>query len=81
MNEIATLNDRPAPYRRDLRGEGMIHELVLLMDKLRPGDTLRIHRRFLWEAGASLEHVLPPAYPHTRWCDASTTDLCIRRDA
>lgn len=81
MNEVATLNDRPAPYRRDLRGADMLHELVLLMDKLQPGDTLRIHRRFLWEAGASLEHVLPPSYPHTRWSDAPTTDLCIRRDA
>ena len=79
MTEVATLNDRPAPYRRDLRGGDMIQELVLLMDKLKPGDTLRIHRRFLWEAGASLEHVLPPTYPHERWSDQATTDLCIKR--
>lgn len=80
MGEIATVNDAPARYRRDLRGDDMIHELVLLMDKLRPGDTLRVHRRFLLEAGASLEHVLPPTYPHTRWTEPETTDLCIRRD-
>lgn len=81
MGEVATLNGTPAPYRRDLTGKDMIYELMLLMDKLRPGDTLRIHRRFLWEAGASLEHVLPPAYPHTRWSEMETSDLCIRRDA
>lgn len=80
MNEIATINDRPAPYRRDLRGADLIHELVLVMDRLTVGDTLRIHRRFLWEAGGSLAHVLPPAYPHTRWSEPETTDLCIRRD-
>lgn len=81
MSDVATVNDKPAPYRRDLRGNDLIYELVMLMDKLQPGDTLRIHRRFLWEAGASLEHVLPPTYPHTRWRDDATTDLCIRRDA
>jgi hypothetical protein len=79
VQNVATLNDKPAPCRRDLRGADMIHELVLLMDKLQPGDTLRIHRRFLWEAGASLEHVLPPTYPHERWTDNESTDLCIRR--
>ena len=81
VSDVATLNNRPAPYRRDLRGDDMIHELVLLLDRLEPGDTLRIHRRFLWEAGASLEHVLPPTYPHTRWTDDSSSDLCVRRDA
>ena len=81
MGDVATVNNAPAHYRRDLRGDELIHELVLLMDKLQPGDTLRIHRRFLWEAGASLEHVLPPTYPHTRWSDDMTADLCIRRDA
>lgn len=80
MGEIATVNDAPARYRRDLKGDEMLHELVLMMAKLQPGDTLRIHRRFLWEAGASLEHVLPPTYPHTRWTDDASTDLCIRRD-
>jgi hypothetical protein len=80
MNEVATINNRPAPYRRDLRGADMIYELVLLMDRLAVGDTLRIHRRFLWEAGASLEHVLPPAYPHTRWVADEDIALCIRRD-
>lgn len=79
MQGVASVNDRPALYRRDLRGDDLIHELVLLMDRLRPGDTLRIHRRFLWEAGASLEHVLPPNYPHERWSDDETTDLCIKR--
>jgi len=80
MPDVATVNNTPAPYRRDLQGGDLIHELVLLMDRLRPGDTLRIHRAFLMEAGASLEHVLPPSYPHTRWPDAETNDLCIRRD-
>jgi hypothetical protein len=80
MGDVATVNDKPAPYRRALRGNDLLYELVMLMDKLQPGDTLRIHRRFLWEAGASLDHVLPPTYPHTRWRDDATTDLCIRRD-
>lgn len=81
MNDIVTLNDSPIPHRRDLRGDDMIHELVLLIDMLRPGDTLRIHRRFLWEVVADLEHLRPPAYPHTRWSDDATKDFCIRRDA
>lgn len=81
MGEIATVNDAPARYRRDLKGDEMLHELVLLMDKLQPGDTLRIHRSFLWKAGASLEHVLPPAYPHTRWTTPDSDEFCIRRDA
>ena len=80
MADVATINNAQAPYRRDLRGDDLIHELVLLMDRMRPGDTIRIHRKFLWEAGVSLEHVLPPTYPHTRWSDAETSDLCIRRD-
>lgn len=79
MSDVATLNNHPAPVRRDLSGDDMIYELVRLMDKLQPGDTLRIHRRFLWEAGASLEHVLPPAYPHTRWVDDCCSDFCIKR--
>lgn len=81
MGDVATLNNRPVPVRTDLHGGDIIHELVLLMERLQPGDTLRIHRRFLWEAGASLEHVLPPTYPHTRWTDVSSSDLCVRRDA
>jgi hypothetical protein len=81
MGDVATVNGAPIRYRKDLRGDDMIHELVMLMDRLQPGDTLRIHRRILWESGASLEHVLPPSYPHTRWSDTATTDLCIRRDA
>ena len=80
MNDVATLNNSPAPYRRDLRGKDLIYELMMLMDRLQPGDTLRIDRRFLLQAGASLEHVLPPAYPHTRWSEEETMDLCIRRD-
>ncbi|NBW19735.1 MAG: hypothetical protein EBR82_68360 [Caulobacteraceae bacterium] len=79
MQDVATVNDMPAPYLRDLRGDDLIHELVLLMDRLLPGDTLRIHRRFLLEAGASLEHVLPPTYPHERWSEPETADLCIKR--
>jgi hypothetical protein len=79
MSDVATVNDMPAPYRRDLRGDDLIYELLLLMDKLQPGDTLRIHRRFLWEAGASLENVLPPTYAHERWSDPVTSDLCIKR--
>lgn len=80
MGDVATINSLPAHYRRDLRGRDLIYELVLLMDKLKPGDTLRIHRRFLSEAGASLKHVLPPTYPHKRWSDDATGDLCVRRD-
>lgn len=81
MGEVATVNGAPGRYRRDLTGNDMIYELVLLMDKLQPGDTLRIHRKFLRQANASLEHVLPPSYPHTRWTDDATNDLCVRRDA
>lgn len=80
MNDVATFNGRPAPYRRDLRGDDLIYELRLLLDKLQVGDTLRIHRKFLWAAGASLEHVLPPSYPHTRWSETESADLCVRRD-
>jgi hypothetical protein len=79
MQDVATLNDRAAPVRRDLTGDDLVHELVLLLDKLHVGDTLRIHRRFLWEAGASLENVLPPNYPHERWSEIETTDLCVKR--
>lgn len=79
-DDVAMVNGVPAPFRRDLDGADLVHELVLLLDKLRPGDTLRIHRKFLWEHGASLDHVMPPAYPHRRWVDEATTDLCIRRD-
>jgi hypothetical protein len=79
MQEVATLNNRPAPYRRDLRGADLVCELMLVMDRIKPGDTLRIHRGAILAAGASLEHVLPPVYPHERWVDDETHELCVRR--
>jgi len=80
VSELATVNDAPARYRRDLRGDDLVYEMTLLLDKLQPGDTLRISRRVLHEAGASLEHVLPPSYPHTRWSEDATGDLLVHRD-
>jgi hypothetical protein len=80
VQDVATLNGSPAPVRMDLKGRDLIYELELCLSRLQPGDTLRIHRHFLWEAGASLDHVLQPAYPHTRWKDVATDDLCVRRD-
>lgn len=70
----------PAGYRDDLSGRDLVYELVMLMDKLRPGDTLRIHPGFLYRAGASLDNVLPTTYPHRRWIDDATGDLCVHRD-
>lgn len=80
MQDVVTLNGMPAPYRRDMTGDDLVDELRLLLDKLQVGDTLRIHRTFLWQAGASLDDVLPPTYPHTRWSEPESADLCVRRD-
>jgi hypothetical protein len=79
MQEVVTINSAPARYRRDLRGADLVYELMLLLDRLKPGDTLRIQRGGLWQAGASLDEVLPPAYPHERWVDDHSHELCIKR--
>jgi hypothetical protein len=78
-DDVASLNERPAPYRRDLRGDDLVYELILLMERLKPGDTLRIHRKALWSAGGSLDDVIPPPYRHDRWTDSKSGDLCIKR--
>lgn len=79
MRDI-TLNGEPVPFCRDLRGDDFSHELTMLLTKLMPGDTLRIHRLFMVKSGASLEKVPQPQYPHTLWEDYYSQEFCVRRD-
>lgn len=80
MNDIVLLNDRPAPYRRDLRGPDLEYELMLLLNKLQPGDTLSIDRRAFMEHGARLANVIVPAYAHKRWVTDDDQQFHIRRE-
>jgi hypothetical protein len=74
-----TINGAAAPYRRDLRGADLAYEFCLMLDKLRPGDTLIIPNSVFVHLGPDHE-VSPPPYPHTRWRDARGESLCVRRD-
>lgn len=79
MVDLATLNGSPAPYRRDLRGEDLVYELLMLLDRLEPGDTLRISYGGMIEAGVAFADVLAPAYPHKRWRELPSGDICVTR--
>jgi hypothetical protein len=76
---IALLNDMPAPLRRDLRGEVIAYEIELCLDRLRPGDTLRIDLRAFQELGGKLRDVTAPIYPHKRWEDYEHGEFCVHR--
>ena len=69
----------PAPLRSDLHGDDLIYEIELALSKLQPGDTLRIDRVAVRKAGGDLSKVAAPVYPHRRWKDEATTDLCVCR--
>ena len=80
MNEIARLNDRPAPMRRDLRGEDAAYELKLLLNKLEVEDTLRISRCALHDMRLEVSYMLSqPTYPHETWEDLGSDEICIKR--
>lgn len=79
MSLPVLLNDRPAPYRRDLTGADLEYELTLLLSKLQPGDTLSIERGAFMKMGARLSDVLVPAYPHTRWITDHDDRFHIKR--
>lgn len=78
--DILLMNGLPAPYRRDLRGKDLWHELSLVLQKMEPGDVLRVSVEFCLRAGK--DFVIPEFPWHgVAWTDVEKNELCIQRDA
>lgn len=79
MRDLVTINGEPAPFRRDLHGTDATYELILLLDRLQPGDTLIIDRTQFRRMGGNLSVVIVPPYPHKRWVDDDDMTLRVQR--
>ena len=75
-----TLNGKPAPYRRDLRGEDLAYEIYLIMQNYmtEAGHQLRIPLSILDNAKGS---ILTPPFSNNQFMDYSTRELVITRTA